>query len=61
MGWMVEMRIPYISLRFSKKEVQTWGLQFLRHIRRHSETAYWNGVKPEVNGFVNQFGLYHRY
>lgn len=57
-GWMVEMRIPYISLRFSEKDVQTWGLQFLRHIRRHSETAYWNGVKPEVNGFVNQFGLY---
>ena len=25
-GWIVEMRIPYISVRFSKKEVQTWGL-----------------------------------
>lgn len=23
-GWTVEMRIPYISLRFAKKEVQTW-------------------------------------
>ena len=57
-GWTVEMRIPYISLRFSKKEVQDWGLQFLRHIRRFSETAYWNEVKPEVNGFVNQFGLF---
>src|SRR5437868_327932 len=29
-GWVVEMRIPYLSLRFSKKEIQTWGLQFLR-------------------------------
>ena len=57
-GWIVEMRIPYISLRFSEKEIQNWGLQFLRHIRRHSETVYWNEVKPEVNGFVNQFGLY---
>ncbi|MBD0283898.1 MAG: carbohydrate binding family 9 domain-containing protein [Flavisolibacter sp.] len=57
-GWVVEMRIPYISLRFGKKEVQTWGLQFLRFIRRNTETSFWNEVKPSVNGFVNQFGLY---
>ena len=57
-GWIVEMRIPYISLRFSKKDVQTWGLQFMRHIRRNSETAYWNPVLPEVAGFVNQFGKF---
>ena len=57
-GWTVEMRIPYISLRFSKKEVQTWGLQFLRFIRRDNETSYWNPVDPNVNGFANQFGKY---
>jgi hypothetical protein len=57
-GWVVEMRIPYISLRFSKKEVQTWGLQFLRFTRRNNETAFWNAVDPNTNGFVNQFGKY---
>jgi len=57
-GWVVEMRIPYISLRFSKKEVQTWGLQFLRFTRRTNESAYWNPVDPKVAGFVNQFGKY---
>lgn len=55
-GWFVEMRIPYISLRFAKKEVQTWGVQFLRFSRRNNETAFWNAVDPKVNGFVNQFG-----
>lgn len=55
-GWIVEMRIPYISLRFSKKDSQDWGLQFLRFTRRTNETAFWNEVKPDVNGFVNQFG-----
>ena len=55
-GWTVEMRIPYISLRFSKKDVQDWGMQFLRLIRRTNETCFWSPVKPEVNGFVNQFG-----
>ncbi len=56
-GWTVEMRIPYISLRFAKKEVQDWGIQFLRLVRRTNETVYWNKVDPQVNGFVNQFGL----
>ncbi|MFL5774558.1 MAG: DUF5916 domain-containing protein [Flavisolibacter sp.] len=57
-GWTVEMKIPYISIRFSKKEIQTWGLQFLRFFRRTNESDYWNPVNPEVNGFTNQFGTY---
>lgn len=57
-GWTVEMRIPYISLRFAKKELQDWGIQFLRLIRRTNESCYWNPVDPGVNGFVNQFGSY---
>ena len=55
-GWIVEMKIPYISLRFSKKEVQDWGLQLLRSVRRTNETSFWSPVDPKVNGFVNQFG-----
>ncbi|MGH2552654.1 MAG: DUF5916 domain-containing protein, partial [Chitinophagaceae bacterium] len=55
-GWVVEMRIPYISLRFSKKDIQSWGLQFLRFSRRNNEYSYWNPVDPKINGFVNQFG-----
>ena len=55
-GWTVEMRIPYFSLRFAKKRVQDWGLQFLRFTRRNSEISFWNPVDPNVNGFVNQFG-----
>ncbi|MFN2437772.1 MAG: DUF5916 domain-containing protein, partial [Chitinophagaceae bacterium] len=57
-GWTVEMRIPYISLRFAKKEVQTWGLQFLRSVRRSNEISFWSPVDPNTSGFVNQFGKY---
>jgi hypothetical protein len=56
-GWVVEMKIPYISLRFAKKAVQDWGIQLLRSVRRNNETSFWNKVDPNVNGFVNQFGL----
>ena len=57
-GWTVEMKIPYLSLRFAKKDLQNWGLQFLRFTRRNSEISFWNPVDPNLNGFVNQFGQY---
>ena len=55
-GWIVEMKIPYLSLRFAKKDIQTWGLQLLRSVRRNNEVSSWSPVNPNVNGFVNQFG-----
>ena len=56
-GWVVEMKIPYISLRFSKNSMQDWGIQFLRSVRRNNESSFWNFVDPQVNGIINQFGL----
>jgi hypothetical protein len=55
-GWVVEMKIPYSALRFSKKEIQDWGVNFQRYTRRNNESAFWNKVDPKQNGFVNQFG-----
>jgi hypothetical protein len=40
-GWSTEMRIPFSSLRFSTEEVQSWGINFERRIRRNNEVAYW--------------------
>lgn len=41
-GWTVEMRIPWRTLRFDPSvENQTWGLNFLRRIRRKNEASYW--------------------
>jgi len=55
-GWSLEMRIPYFSLRFSKKDVQDWGIQLMRFTRRNNESSFWSFVDPNVNGFINQFG-----
>jgi len=55
-GWVVEMRIPFSSIRFAKKDIQTWGLQLLRFTRRNNESSFWSPVNPQQNGFVNQFG-----
>ncbi len=41
-GWTLEMRIPWRTLRFDPSvENQTWGLNFLRRIRRKNEASYW--------------------
>ena len=41
-GWSVEMRIPYFSLRFSKKDIQDWGIQLMRFTRKNNERSCWN-------------------
>ncbi len=56
LGWYVEMKIPYAALRFPKSDVQKWGLNFQRNIRRYREIDYWNMVDPAVLGVINQCG-----
>ncbi len=43
-GWTAELAIPFKTLRFSKEEVQVWGIQFFRKIRRRNEMTYWTSV-----------------
>ncbi len=40
-GWFVEMRIPFSQLRYRAEEVQNWGFQVERKIRRRGEDAAW--------------------
>ena len=55
-GWVAEMAIPYSALRFPNTEVQHWGINFARHIRRYRETSFWNPVDPDEKGFLRQAG-----
>ena len=40
-GWSAEMEIPFKSLRYGSADVQTWGINFQRNIRRNNEVVYW--------------------
>ncbi len=41
-SWVVEVRVPFTTLRFDPKdESQSWGLNILRRIRRKNEESYW--------------------
>ncbi len=49
-GWSAEMAIPFSSLRYGNADVQSWGVNFERVIRRHNEVAFWAPLP-------HQFGL----
>lgn len=54
-GWVVEMKIPYRTLRFPEQKEPTWGLQLRRSFRRERAQYSWNPIDP-TKGNV---GLYH--
>ncbi len=56
-GWSVEMKIPYSALRFPKKDIQQWGVNFQRVIRRFRERSYWNRVNPAAANVIGQSGI----
>lgn len=55
-GWVAEIKIPFSAIRFSKKNIQDWGLNFARFARKDNENSVWNPVNPNINGDVNQWG-----
>ncbi len=55
-GWVVEMKIPYSAIRFSKEKQQDWGINFYRVIRRYREKSFWSPVMPGVSNTLNQEG-----
>src|SRR5690606_31593946 len=55
-GWVVEMKIPYAALRFSNEDIQTWGVNFYREIRRDRQKYTWNHVDANIATKLPQTG-----
>jgi len=53
-GWIVEVKIPYSALRFSNKQVQTWGLNFHRRHQNTRDQYSWSFI-PRDQGSIAQF------
>ncbi len=43
-GWVVEMAIPFKTLRFDFARAEDWGINFSRRIRRRNEVSFWAPV-----------------
>ncbi len=54
--WVAEIKIPFSALRFPKKELQTWGINFMRTIRRKRESSHWNYYNPQGINLISQLG-----
>ena len=53
-GWVAEIRIPYVSLRFREAPVQSWGLQVTREVKRTGHKQAWAPITRDV---ANQLSL----
>ncbi len=49
LGWYVEFRIPFSTLRYGSGRTQSWGLNIVRSIRRRHEEAFWAFIPRQFN------------
>ncbi|MHB8054244.1 MAG: DUF5916 domain-containing protein [Candidatus Aminicenantales bacterium] len=54
-GWAVEIRIPFAQLRFKRRDVYVWGVNFERLIKRKNETDHFAWRPKEESGYVSRF------
>ncbi len=40
-GWVAEIEIPMVTVRFPESNLQQWGINFMRNIRRKNEQVFW--------------------
>ncbi|MFI5132834.1 MAG: DUF5916 domain-containing protein [Chitinophagales bacterium] len=57
-GWSFEIFLPFSSIRFSKKNIQDWGLNITRRWQKTGQQVTWNPIDPNVNGFLTQEGFW---
>ncbi|MDC0160138.1 carbohydrate binding family 9 domain-containing protein [Gemmatimonadales bacterium] len=56
-GYSAEMKIPLKSLRFPESQVQDWGIQIQRTIRRTGYESSWAPITQEQANKLEQAGL----
>jgi hypothetical protein len=53
-GYVVMMTIPFRSLRFASRSLQTWGFGLYRGIPTNNENSFWPYITEKVSGFTPQ-------
>lgn len=57
-GWSFEIFLPFSAIRFSKKNIQDWGLNIIRRRAKTGQQLAWNTIDVTVNGFLTQSGVW---
>jgi hypothetical protein len=58
-GFVVEMAIPFKSLRFPATKKQEWGIILYRGIFRKNEDSFWPQISRKVEGRLGQAATLH--
>ncbi len=53
-GWVLEMEIPFTTIRFPDNEVLEMGIAFQRSIRRKNETVTWPHISQDYRSGIAQ-------
>jgi hypothetical protein len=48
-GWVAEIEIPMVTIRFPDADPQSWGVNFMRNIRRKNEQVFWAPIPREFS------------
>ena len=57
-GWVLEMAIPFTTIRFSDVEEPRMGIAFQRSIRRKNETVVWPHIGQDYRAGIAQVSQY---
>jgi hypothetical protein len=57
-GWTFEIFLPFSAIRFSKKNIQDWGMNITRRRQKTGQQVTWNPIDVNVNGFLTQEGYW---
>jgi hypothetical protein len=55
-GWTAELRIPYVSLRFPPEEIQNWGINISREVKRKGFKQSWAPLTKNISNTLAQSG-----
>ena len=56
-GYVVEVAVPFKSLRYEAGKGKLWGVHFFRRIKRlNNETQFWMPLSRDISGILNQAG-----
>ncbi|MYC52798.1 MAG: carbohydrate binding family 9 domain-containing protein [Gammaproteobacteria bacterium] len=57
-GWVLELEIPFTTIRFPDVDEPTMGIAFMRSIRRKNESVFWPHIGQEYRSGISQVSRY---
>ena len=57
-GWVLELEIPFTTIRFPDTDEPTMGIAFMRSIRRKNESVFWPHIGQEYRSGISQVSRY---